>query len=268
MKKILFCVTYQDYSLPFFLSEKIRKRISPDFLLYESSDNYMLNFLQNNDFDYIYLRNPFTDENFKDFSKIKNKLNIILKNKKNAYIIDNIRQTEDIFFEDKWKQYGIFKKFMPITNTFVNEAKNTDFSSNLLKEKISSRGKGVFFTMPENINSTDYIIQKKINIDKEFRVYLIFNEIINKVEVKLSKTENTKFKVLHVEPINKKLLEFSKEINKKINFDFVGLDIARDNKGKYYLIEINMSCLFGAFYRETKINLAEKFIQKLLENKQ
>lgn len=265
MKKILFCITYNDYSPPYFLNADIKSKIKPEFLLYEDSNEYIEKYLKSNEFDYIYLRTPFVDENLNDISEIKGKIKIILDNRKGAYIVDNIKTVDDVLFEDKWRQYELLSEFMPETRVMTDG--RIDFNKKLLKLKISSRGKGVFFEVPEGIDYNDYIVQDRVDIENEYRIYSIFDEIVEVVEIKSSKTETAKFKVMGTENISDELYRFVKNIKDKVNFDFAGYDVVRDKEGKYHLLEINMSCLFGAFYRETKINLAERFIGELIKRK-
>ncbi|MEA3304620.1 MAG: DUF916 domain-containing protein, partial [Patescibacteria group bacterium] len=126
----------------------------------------------------------------------KLRLGAILNNKGNAYIIDNIQSDSDVFFEDKYSQYLHYKEYMPKTD-ILERAEDVSNTNYICKKRISSRAKGIIF-QPEQIQGelSDYIIQKRINIDTEYRVYSIFGKVIPMVSIKSSKSENMKVKVL------------------------------------------------------------------------
>jgi len=263
MKKLLIITTISDLSIPLFLENKVSSLIDIDFCFFHESLSVIKRKLESTKFDFIYIRDPFTDGwNEKD---LKNKLNYIINNSKKTYLIDNIDSVEDIFFEDKLIQYKHFSSFMPKTN-ILSATKIRKSFDYIIKKRISSRGKGIFFNkkdVPKD-NRNDYIIQEKLAIEKEYRIYVIFNKIIPIVNIKTSKTEAHKVKVLKAEKIDVKLKEFVKTIITDNKFDFFGLDIAL-SEDKYYLLEINRGCQFTTFYKQTKKNLAEIFIKELLK---
>lgn len=263
MKKILICLTYQDRSAPLFLTGAIKEMMQINFLLYEESEDYIDKYLKSEDYDYIYLRYPFNGSNL-SLSDVKARLDIIIKNKREAYLVDNLKSVKGVLFEDKWRQYQSLSDFMPETKVLQSDDQ-IDFDRYLIKKRISTRGEQVLFELPNDIVHEDYIVQKIINVEKEFRVYSIFNKIIDQVVIRSPKTSQTKIKVLHVEKITQDLHDYVAQIDKKIDYDFTGYDIALDKNGKYYLIEVNRSCLFGGVFRETKVNLAENFIGELLK---
>jgi len=263
MPKILICLTYQDRSAPLWFTGDIKKRAQVDFLLYEESAAYVEEYLKSEDYDYIYLRYPFNGAGL-SISDVKARLDLIIKNKKKAYLVDNLKNVDDVFFEDKWRQYQSLSDFIPETKVLQADSQ-IDFAKYLIKKRISTRGEQVLFKLPNDIIHEDYIVQKIINVEKEFRVYSIFNKIIDQVVIRSPKTSQTKIKVLRVEKIAKDLHDYTAQIDEKLNYDFTGYDIALDKNNKYYLIEVNRSCLFGGVYKNTKVNLAEKFVDELLK---
>lgn len=154
---------------------------------------------------------------------------------------------------------------MPETKILTN-IEEVDADNVITKKRISSRARGIFFDSKEvqGDRLSDYIIQDKVKIDKEYRVYVIFDEIIEEGTIKTSKDENSKVKVIGVEALNEEIINFVKRIIKENKFDFIGLDIVRSGD-EYYLLEINRSCLFNGYFRESKVNLAEVFVDKLLK---
>lgn len=264
MKKILIITTTNDLSVDLFSTKDILNLVDVYFLFFHEKLNVIKDKLESNSFDFVYIRDPFTSYYNKDELNIK--LDFIICNIKSAYLIDNLESIKDIYFEDKWVQYKIFSEYMPKTY-LLSDSNSNNISNYIIKKRISSRGKGIFFNNKDvaQSNIDDYIIQERIIIEKEYRVYVIFNEIINIVSIKSSKTENNKIKIIGNEKINTGLNNFVKKIITNNKFDFIGLDIAF-SKGYYYLIELNRSPQFNAFYKQTNNNLAEYFISKLISN--
>jgi len=264
MKNLLVFITVNDFSMPLFLTKNIKDSIHIDFCLFSEKNEDMVRKINSKKFNYIYIRDPFTDERM-SHKEIMLKIETIIKNKNNSYMVDRIDKIEHIFFEDKWGQYCLFSDVMPETG-LVNEKlflkKKEEY---IFKKRISSRGRGISFTF-EGIKGkkSSYIYQKRLNIKKEYRVFILFEKIVEIVAVKNSKTENTKVKVVGKEKSSKKLCDFIGTFSDRIKFDFVGIDIAEDGEGYFYVLEINRSCLFNAFYNQTGINLAESFIKELL----
>ncbi len=62
------------------------------------------------------------------------------------------------------------------------------------------------------------------------------------------------------------LLEISKKIIKEGNLFYAGIDFVKSDKG-YLALEINTSAQFKGFEEATGINVAEKLVNELLENK-
>lgn len=263
MKKILIITTINDLSIALFLTQRIQKIITVDFCFFHEHKDEIEEKIQSSEYDFIYIRDPFTYAY--NEADITDKINMILKNRKDAYFVDKIESTDDVFFEDKYIQYTLFSAFMPSTKILqsVGELNNQDF---IVKKRISSRGKGIIFDPKDLFNQdlSEYIIQKRIQIDKEYRVYVLFHKIITLAAVKSSKTETKKIKVIDSEEISLHLRQFVENIIKDNTFDFIGLDIGISN-GKPYLIEINRSCLFNEYFSMTGVNLAEDFIEELVE---
>ncbi len=263
MKKMLIISTIKDLSIPLFLTQKIQKKINVDFCFFHESTDEIKKKLVANNYNYIYIRDPFNY--VYDKGNIEEKFNVILNNRKKSYLVDNLKILDDIYFEDKWKQYQLFEEFMPKTKLLTN-TKDVDNSRLITKQRISSRAKGIVFNSKDMVsdNLSDYIIQKKIKIDEEYRVYVIFNKIIKEASLKSPKTQHSKVKVIGYKKISTKITNFVNNIIKQNKFDFIGLDIAK-SKNNLYLLEVNRSCLFNGYFSNNQINLAETFIDKLLK---
>jgi glutathione synthase/RimK-type ligase-like ATP-grasp enzyme len=180
------------------------------------------------------------------------------------YKIDSITSMDDILLEDKWKQYELFSSFMPKTE-LLQQITDADKPNHITKKRISSRSTGIFFQSKDLIEEpSSYIIQEKVEIMVEYRVYMIFGEIMPMVALKSSKTPHKKVAIYKTEHISDSLREFTYQLGERIPFDVVGLDVAKTKEG-YTLIELNRSCLFDAYFTFTGINLAEVFVNKLLQ---
>lgn len=265
MRTLLIITTINDLSIPLFLTYEIRNKIGVDFCFFHENTKTIQENLKSNKYNYIYIRDPFNYTfNAKD---IERKVNTILANAKNSYIVDNIKSLEDIYFEDKWKQYQLFAQFMPKT-AILEKLEDVGKQDLIAKKRISSRAKGIVFHSKSlaGKNLSNYIIQKKVEIIKEYRVYVIFDKIIERAALKRSKTKDSKVAIYDSEKLSPPMIDFVKKIINKNKFDFIGLDIAK-SKEKSYLLEINRSCLFNGYFRNTGINLAETFVNGLLKKK-
>lgn len=263
MKKMLIITTVNDLAVPLFLVQRIQKKLQIDFCFFHETTNIIKEKIISNNYRYIYIRDPFNYVFDKD--NIKEKFDIIMSNSKNGHIIDNLSELNDIYLEDKWKQYQLFSKFMPKTRVLTS-SEEADDDNFITKKRISSRAKGIVFNSKglKNDNLSDYIIQNKIKIEKEYRIYVIFNEILEEALLKRPKTQSSRVKVIGREKLPATIIDFVKNIIKKNKFDFIGLDIAKQGDN-LYLLEVNRSCLFNGYFSTTGINLAELFIDKLLE---
>lgn len=260
-KRALICTTLNDSSLPLFLTDKINRELLIDTCFISDDKDYLRDKLSLNSYDYLYIRDPFTDNKI-EIQEIVDKIDLILNSRQKVRLIDNISNIQDIFFEDKWEQYRLFKDLMPKTELLQKE--NT--GELIFKKRISSRSKGIFFKQDDIKNNfNDYITQEKIKIDKEYRVFVIFGEAVKIVGIKNPKTEISASKVIGSEKIGKELEDITKTVMNRVNFHFIGIDVAKTIDEKYFLLEINRSCQFNKFYELTGLNLAEVFVSKLIK---
>ena len=149
MKKMLITTTVNDKSTPLFLTQKIQKKLEIDFCFLHESTEEIKQKLIDNDYNYIYIRYPFNPPFNK--SDIKAKLKLILDNRKNSYMVDNIDKLDDLYFEDKWEQYQVFQKFMPETKIRSN-LQDVDNPNHITKKRISTRAEGIIFDSKELAN--------------------------------------------------------------------------------------------------------------------
>ncbi|XLQ20644.1 MAG: hypothetical protein ACKUBY_02605 [Candidatus Moraniibacteriota bacterium] len=264
MKKMLLITGINDLSLPLYITQEMQAVVDIDFYFFHESSTYLKEKLINNTYDYIYFGYHFR---VLDKNAATSLFDILLKNKKDAYIIDNLKTIDDIYFEDKWLQYQIFTDFMPKTQ-LLNSITDADNKNRITKERISGRAEGIFFDSTEldEMNLNKYIIQDKMHIQKEYRIYVVCNEVLPEATVKSSKTLTSKVKVIGSEILSLDILNFTQKIIKKNTFDLIGLDLAITESG-FFLIEINRTCLFNSYFTQTNINLAKVLLDNLLSKR-
>lgn len=262
MKKLLIITTINDRSLPLFFTKELRDKLDIDVCLVSESVSHIRKMMEATRFDFIYLRDPFTDPRL-PLREVRQKCTAIMQGRGKGYMVDDIKTESDIFFEDKWNQYGVFADLMPSTRIMRKDDRALE--GMIFKKRISSRAQGIVFDGRKiEKGFSGFIVQERLSIKKEYRVFVIFGKVWDIVEMKSSKVENQKVKVLRKLRISGRLLRFSNEVAGRMDFDFVGLDIAEMPDGRLFLLEANRSCLFNGFYRLTGVNLAEAFAQELL----
>ncbi len=208
--------------------------------------------------DAIYFRDPFVVSY--DTNQLRDAM--LALEGFDGYRIDGTRTLDDLLFEDKWCQYQRLSDFMPRTWLLSD---NQAAGKVIVKKRISSRARDIIFDVAEVAadEHDEYIVQNMLNIQKEYRVYVIRGNIVTTVSVKNSKTKSQAVKVDHVETISQELESFCEQVVKKIpTLDFVGLDVA-DVDGALILIEANRAPQFKKFTELTGINLAEQLIKSI-----
>lgn len=177
----------------------------------------------------------------------------------NIHVIDGMDTVEKIVgFEDKWNQYQIYSDFMPQTRVL-----NTHIDSNnhkfIYKKRLSSRGLGVTTNLSEVTGLVnEWIVQEKLDIDEEVRIYVIRGKVYPMGAVRSSMTTNQKTISVNARELNNDEISFASAIGQRSNeLDMIGLDVARTSDGTLQLMEANRSPGFGAFAELTGVNLAD-----------
>lgn len=170
--------------------------------------------------------------------------------------IDSMSSVAHILdFEDKWRQYNIFKDLMPETALGSKSASMN--GPKIYKRRLSSRGSGIVWSEGDMSDSaSDWIVQPVLNILEELRVYIIKGVAFPKVAVRQSKTREDRVLVKNIRDISDDELGFSMAVyNKMPSLDFIGLDVALTDTGPV-LIEVNRSPDFSTFSELCGENLA------------
>lgn len=173
--------------------------------------------------------------------------------------IDNTDTVEKVLSaEDKWNQYEIFSSFMPKTNLLGNDLDVSGFGRPIFKNRLSSHGNGVTWDIHQTTSPRrDWLIQESLDINEELRIYVVKGRVYPIGAVRQSKTSDQNTQALDARPLESDEIDFSSRIGQQVPLmDIIGLDIARDSKGKLYLMEVNRSPGFGKFAALTGVNLA------------
>lgn len=272
--------TKNDLSLDYFVSAAAKYGIQITTLFYKSGEEAISKALYEHMYQFIYFRDPFNEDNY-DEVQIRAVVDRIVERYPGAQYIDRAWTFDDLMIEDKWRQYELLSEYMPPTTLLSNEE---DFaegihiakerimtsgrSSVMAKERRSSRAKGVFFRSVDLDETKHYIIQKRLTIVKEYRVYGIHGVILELAGIRSSKSSTTTVKTIAVEPLPSDLLLFAEGVYRKLpSLQFVGFDIAVTDSGSLVLLEVNRSCQFVGYNKKSGSNLADEFLKGLINEK-
>lgn len=258
--RLLVVTTTEDISLPLFFSHTIQKQYIIHVILINS-------FLEDTDYlsdistDYLYIRDVFNDNKL-NTELMADRFNEVVNNISYKKSIDSIKKLPDILIEDKWIQYQQFKKYMPLTWLESNKSKYSEVNDIIIKKRISSRSKDIYFNTQgiEESQLRNFIFQEKIIPVKEYRINCIRKRIMPDILVKSNKALTGKTKVIGCEKISNRLENYAAQIIENTSLDLAGLDILEDITGKYYLLEINRSPQILNFYKQTAVNLFEELL--------
>lgn len=210
-------------------------------------------------FEKVYFRDPFNDPlDLTTDGRLDEITTKFFHDNPDCYSIDHVKTVEDFYIEDKWRQFYQFgEEFMPMTWL----AREQEFvpGEMVIKKRISCRCRDVHFTVPENVNLDSYIVQRRVRIKTEMRVFYLNGQVFRTAETRTSKTESQGVKVLGEHQLNDEQMDFvARAMQKFPELDFVGVDLAVLDDGSLTIIEINRSPQFKRFYEVTGINLAAK----------
>lgn len=263
---MLIITTNADFSARLFFQGQAAGLIRAQAIDYNATPDELRRILRG-DFKFLYLRDPFNDVKA-SVTTIKNITQKILSRFKDAYKVDGISSYDDLLFEDKWRQYQLFSRFMPKTE-LLDSLDGVDFTKQLIKKRISCRSRDIIFdkeSFPKTAKPDDYIVQDKINIEQEYRVYMVGDKIVEPIAIKSHKTPNQTVKIIGLESSIKPGIGWiCRYVYQKTKFGFVGLDIAKTQNG-HFLLEANRSCQFKSYFRISSINLAQTVNTHLLNH--
>lgn len=255
MIRWLVITTEADHSAAFFAESHESRRVR----LVQYEEFYTASLDEH--YDVVYLRDPFNDGEY-DMEVISAVVSEARRRFPSAYFVDQITGMTDIMLEDKWEQYELAADFMPATQllTQVSDV----IQETIAKKRISARARGIAFT-PEEIEGdpSQYILQTRMEIIRELRVYVICGRVLPYITEKSSKTENTKVKINGYRKITPEEQSFVEHVSSLFpSFDFTGLDIAETPEG-LRLIEINRSPQFQRYNERSGSNIAHILMRQI-----
>ncbi len=211
----------------------------------------------------VYFRDPFNEPNLPiNDTRIDEITKRFFRDNLEAYSLDGIRTIDDYYVEDKYRQFLKFgTEFMPPTWL----ASEYEFipGEHIFKKRISCRCRDVHFEKPADVELERYIIQERRQIREEMRVFYLRGEVLEIAETRTSKTENQKVKATGYRKLSEAEIDFIKRAMQKMpELDFVGVDLAIEEKGNLLIIEVNRSPQFMGYYKVTGVNLAEKVFRR------
>lgn len=234
---LLLVTTHKDSSARLFRDTDVETTI----LKYDA-DAVDLQTILTQPYDFVYFRDPFNDPSL-ELSRTKSLIEQIAHAHEGAYFIDSVSGYDDMLFEDKWHQYQRFSHLMPET-TLLSSFKQVGDDAFFVKKRISSRSKGILFSPEDAKPGTapeDYIVQPRLDIEVEYRVFVIGGELILPMATKRNKTEAQATRVTGLEhACVDQIHEICQQVYAEMGYDFLGLDIAKVHDA-YILLEVNRS---------------------------
>ena len=207
----------------------------------------------------VYLRDPFNNPSV--YTPDEAVIDAILHKSNADYYIDRV----DTFarakrLEDKYLQYKTYGNLMP--ETYLATKREFIEGEYIIKPRISQRAKNIIFTKEDLLKKypkikNDLIIQKRMDIKEELRIYIVKGAVNSVACVKTSKASGM-VKVVGERTLNRNEVEFALQCysrNKKL--DFIGLDVAVLDDLSLKLIEVNRSPQFTRYVEFARINPVE-----------
>jgi|LakMenEpi03Aug12_release.lakeMendotaPanAssembly.Ray.scaffolds.fasta_scaffold228130_2 RimK family alpha-L-glutamate ligase len=144
----------------------------------------------------------------------------------------------------------------------------------IVKPSKGRHGKGVLLIKNLNELNTIFkktnknlIIQEKIDLKKEYRIFILANKILGIVEklppkgsIVANYAAGSTFLKCDL-PLN--VRNEALKITKQLGIDIAGFDIAEDKNGNFFTLEVNRCPEFKAFSEATSINVAKEIINHI-----
>jgi hypothetical protein len=248
----LIITTKSDQSLEYFLLDT-----NVVVAYFEDSNELFAEQVKGSSFDVIYVRDPFNTGIF-SLDAIATKLSSVKESQPNARYVDHVNDLEGVLIEDKWRQYQLLSDFMSPTKLATGGAFIE--GKHIAKKRISARSKDILFSIDAPLGD-DWIIQDRLAIQEELRIYSINGKVLEKATQKSSKAIGQKVKVTGIRQLTDKELSFASEIAAKLpQLHFIGLDVAVTSQG-LRLIEVNRSPQFKRYNELSGENIVNGLLQ-------
>jgi len=179
---------------------------------------------------------------------------------------------------------GFAKSFMPETSIVFNEKTAKQLVEKIARKKgfpivakpeKGSKGEKVCLLKNKNdaykyiddyftskFSDSALLFQKYIHVKDEFRAFIIGGKLIGlvkKLDIKGKISRNAAQGGVFIKAKDNEVVQFIlKNVNTK---GIVGVDAARDEQGKFFILESNRSPQWRSLEKATNINVAEKIIE-------
>jgi hypothetical protein len=256
---ILIVTTRSDSSLEYFLQDNVY------VAYFEDAVPAFVGVITTHHFDIVYLRDPF-NTGILSLETIATKLDLVQKHvSSGAYYVDQVRDVQAILIEDKWRQYQRWRPWMP--HTILGGSVDSITGQLVAKKRISTRSRDIRFDIRSADVTSDWIVQKRLALQEELRVYVLFGQPIVSAGERRSKSPTQRTSVTGLRRLSSEEQMFTEKITEQMKeLDFVGLDIGVTPSG-LCLIEVNRSPQFKRYNELSGSNLVADFwsaIQKVV----
>lgn len=200
----------------------------------------------------VYFRDPFNDP---DFIPDSTALDHLISHYAAAQSVDHIRSFRDMLSaEDKYLQSRRLGDLYPVTH--LPSQRGFTPGRDLAKPRISQRAKNILFDLGDRQLDDSWLIQPRLDIQEELRVYTIGHQILDLASIKSSKSTGA-VKVTGTRQLTPAEHDFIAAALKRCNFDLIGFDLACLTDDTLTLIEVNRSPQFRRYTELTGTNLAQ-----------
>lgn len=201
--------------------------------------------------DLVYFRDPFNDP---DYIPDPSAIDQLIAHYDSARSVDQIRSFQDMqSAEDKYLQSRRFHTFYP--PTYLPSQHHFMPDRDLAKPRISQRAKNILFSLDGRTLDDTWLIQPRLDIREELRVYTIGHYIYDLASIKSSKSSGA-VKVMGTRQLTPAEHDYIANALKLCDFDLIGFDLACLADGSLSLIEVNRSPQFRRYAELTGANLA------------
>lgn len=247
---ILIATTHSDLSLWYFLTEGVST------VYFEDDMPKFTEVVTNQNFDIVYIRDPFNTAHL-TLESITRRVELIKTSHPAAYYVDHVDDIKGVLIEDKWRQYERWGAWMP--KTYLGGGDADAEGPVIAKKRISARSRDILFDVRPAELSSDWIVQERLVIDDELRVYLLFGQPVTLAGKRRPKQPHQATKVTGLHSLSDEEMFFVQQITSSmIGFDLAGLDIAVTPHG-LRLIEVNRSPQFRRYNELGGTNLVADF---------
>jgi len=197
-------------------------------------------------------------------------------NKYGKHILNEKTSRKMLFYDKLFQHYLLSKEGLPVIPSVLYTGNNIPdtiikkFKKPFITKSIEgSRGKQVFLVNKKNelekkieeFGVGKMLVQKNIPSGFDFRIIVIGNKVVGGMKRIAPEGEFRSNASLggYVEPIkiSTELGNLAKKAARVFSAEFAGVDIIKD-RGKYYILEINIFPMFEGFERATNINVSKE----------